>query len=136
MNIDSRPSIPTFSGLPQRRDGSRSRASERCAQRPFDLDRRVTFGDRDDATDSRREGVQGLQRSVERVRAQHDARRARDPHAFETAPVSKPCRHVEDKLAERDAARDLHDPRTVYRTRHTEEPSRALTLTVMPTTAR
>src|SRR5712691_9093673 len=135
MNIDSRPSIPTFSGLPQRRDGSRSRTSERCTQRPFHLDYRVTVGDRDDATGSRREGVQGLQRDVERVRAQHDARRSRHPHAFETAPVSKPCRHVENELAERDAARDLYDPRTVYRTRHTEEPGRALTLTGTPAAA-
>src|SRR3989442_13678607 len=98
--------------------------------------RGVPAGDGYAPAGSRREGVQGLQRSVERVRAQHSARRARHPHAFETAPVSKPCRHVEDKLAERDAARDLHDPRTVYRTRHTEEPGRALTLTGTPTTAR
>src|SRR5438132_695408 len=136
MNIDSRPIDPDILRLPHRRDGSRSRASDRCAQRPFDLDRRVTFGDRDDATGARREGAQGLQRDVERVRAQHDAQRSRHPHAFETAPVSKPRRHVEDKLAERDAARDLHDPRTVYRTRHTDEPRRALTLTGTTTTAR
>src|SRR5207249_11372870 len=102
----------------------------------IDLDYRITVGDRDDATGSRREGVQGPQRDVERVRAQHDGRRSRHPHAFETAPVSKPRRHVEDKLAERDAARDLYDSRTVYGTRHTEEPGRALTCTGMPTTAR
>src|SRR2546428_13850520 len=63
-------------------------------------------------------------------------RRARPPPVLEMAPVPRPCRRDEDKLGERDAPRDLHDPRTVYRTRHTEEPGRALTLTGTPTTAR
>src|SRR2546427_10467049 len=47
-----------------------------------------------------------------------------------------PCRHAEDNQAERDAARALHDPRTVYRARHTKEPGRARTHTGTPTTAR
>src|SRR2546430_7856 len=81
----------------------------------------VTVADRDDAPGSGRQGLQG---AIKRLRGQHATGRSRRQHSLERASVSKSGGDFEEKLAERDVALDLHDPRTVHWTRNSEDPGR------------
>jgi len=78
--------------------------------------------DRDEATGSGRKGVQRLHRGVERPRTQQDVRRPCDQDALAGPSVSKPVRHLEEKLSERGASLDLHDPWAAHRARYAEDP--------------
>src|SRR2546430_13432928 len=81
----------------------------------------VTGAARDDAPSS---GRQGLREASKRLRGQHATGRSRRQHSLERASVSKSGGDFEEKLAERDVALDLHDPRTVHWTRNSEDPGR------------
>ena len=96
---------------------------------PNDLGDSVTVRYRNHATGSGRETVHGLQRGIERLRAQQDVRPSRYPDALQSALVSESGRDFTENGAERDTATYLHDPRAVHWARHTEESGCAPTRT-------
>src|SRR5262249_40236425 len=94
----------------------------------------VTVGYRNDTPSSGREDIQDLQGGIKRLGGQLDVGRPRDHDPLERASVLKPSGSFKEKVAERDVALDLHDPRTIHWTRNTEEPGHAPILTATSAT--